>query len=280
MHIKQYVRLLRPVNSFMMGLAVLVGLYMAEPNLKSWAVQIVALGFLTGFTLTGASMALNDYFDRYIDSINEPNRPIPSGAISPSQALIYMIVLSVIGLTASAFTSIKCLILALLSTALSAVYNSYGKKTGLLGNMMVSGCIAIPFIYGALLIDRLKISNILAASTAFLANTGREVTKGIVDIEGDRKYGINTIAVKYGSRIASYVAITLYLSAVLITPLPALISNPSLGYLFTVALTDVGFIASSIIILKNPSREKARKVKNTVVLWMLLGLLAFLQLQL
>ncbi|MBS7611422.1 geranylgeranylglycerol-phosphate geranylgeranyltransferase [Candidatus Bathyarchaeota archaeon] len=280
MHIKHFVRLLRPVNSFMMGLAVLVGLYMAEPNLKSWTFQSVALGFVTGFTLTGASMALNDYFDRYIDAINEPNRPIPSGAISPSQALAYAIMLSTIGLTASAFTSTKCLLLAMLSAALSVAYTSYGKKTGLLGNMMVSGCIAIPFIYGALLIERLKISNILAASTAFLANTGREVTKGIVDVEGDRKYGINTTAVKYGNRIASYVATALYLSAVLITPIPTLIGNPSLGYLFTVAFTDIGFITSSIIILKNPSREKARRVKNTIVLWMLLGLLAFLQLQL
>jgi len=264
----------------MMGLAVLVGLYMAEPDLNSWTAQNVVLGFITGFTLTGASMALNDYFDRYIDAINEPSRPIPSGAVSPSQALTYAVALSIIGLIASAFTSIRCLLLALVSVTLSTVYNSRGKRTGLLGNMMVSGCIAIPLIYGALLVDRLKISNLLAASTAFLSNTGREVTKGIVDVEGDRKYGINTIAVKYGGRIASYVAVALYLSAVLITPMPILIGNPPLGYLLTVALTDIGFISSSLIILKDPSRENARKVKNTVVFWMFLGLLAFLQLQL
>ncbi len=280
MHIRQYIRLLRPVNSSMMGLAVLVGLYMAEPDLNSWATQNIALGFITGFTLTGASMALNDYFDRHIDAINEPSRPIPSGAVSAPRALAYAVALSIMGLIASAFTSIRCLLLALISATLSTVYNSRGKKTGLLGNMMVSGCIAIPFIYGALLVDRLKMSNLLAASTAFLSNTGREVTKGIVDVEGDGRYGINTVAVKYGGRMASYVAAALYLSAVLITPIPILIGNPPLGYLFTVALTDIGFIGSSIIILKNPSREEARKVKNTVVFWMFLGLLAFLQLQL
>jgi geranylgeranylglycerol-phosphate geranylgeranyltransferase len=280
MRIRQYVRLLRPVNSSMMGLAVLVGLYMAEPNLNSWFVQNVVLGFITGFTLTGASMALNDYFDRYIDAINEPSRPIPSGAISPSQALAYAVALSIIGLIASAFTSIRCFLLALISVSLSTVYNSRCKKTGLLGNMMVSGCIAIPFIYGAFLVDRLKVSNLLAASTAFLSNTGREVTKGIVDTEGDRKYGINTIAVKYGCRMASQVAAALYLSAVLMTPIPILIGNPPLGYSLTVALTDIGFISSSLIILKDPSRENARKVKNIVVLWMFFGLLAFLQLRL
>jgi len=263
----------------MMGFAVLVGLYMAESNIKLWVVQSAVLGFITGFTLTGASMTLNDYFDRHIDAINEPNRPIPSGAVRPTRALIYAILLLIIGLSASAFTSNKCLVLALLSIFLSVIYTSYGKKTGFLGNMMVSGCVAIPFIYGGLLTGRLKTSNILAASTAFLSNTGREVTKGIVDVEGDRIYGINTIAVKHGSRIASYVATGLYLLAVLITPIPILTGNPPLGYSFTVALADVGFAVSSIIILRNPSREKARKVKNIVVIWMLLGLLAFLQLE-
>lgn len=280
MLIKSYVKLLRPINSFMVGFAVLVGLYMVEPDIRLWPTQSVVLGFITGFTLTGASMTLNDYFDRHIDAINEPDRPIPSGAVSPLQALVYAIILSAVGLIASAFTSTRCLLLALLSTGLSVSYTSYGKKTGLFGNIMVSGCIAIPFIYGGLLVEKLEISNILAALIAFLSNTGREVTKGIVDIEGDRKYGINTVAVKYGCKMASYVAAILYLSAVSITPIPLLIGNPSLGYLITVMLANIGFISSSIIILRNPSREKARKVKNTVILWMLLGLLAFLQLKL
>lgn len=39
--------------------------------------MIMAGPFLTGYTQT-----LNDWYDREIDAINEPNRPIPSGAIS------------------------------------------------------------------------------------------------------------------------------------------------------------------------------------------------------
>jgi len=275
MRVGPYVRLLRPVNSVMVGLAVLVGAYLAEPNPSLWDVWGTALGFVTGFTLTGFSMVLNDYFDRDIDAVNEPSRPIPSGAVKPSEALVYASLLSVVGLTTSMLTGTGCLMLAALSTVLSIGYTSYGKRLGLVGNMMVSGCIAIPFLYGGLLVGTPRLSNLLAASTAFLSNTGREVTKGIVDLEGDRRFGVETVAVRYGCRRAAYVAAALYTSAVLLTPIPFFTGDATLGYLIAVAVTDLGFLYSSIRLLKDPSRGGARRVKNQVVVWMLLGLLAF-----
>ena len=36
--------------------------------------------FMSGPLLTGYTQTINDYYDREIDAINEPNRPIPSGA--------------------------------------------------------------------------------------------------------------------------------------------------------------------------------------------------------
>ena len=47
---------------------------------KGFAAMILAGPLLTGFTQT-----INDWYDREIDAINEPNRPIPSGAISEGQ---------------------------------------------------------------------------------------------------------------------------------------------------------------------------------------------------
>ena len=38
--------------------------------------------FMSGPLLTGYTQTINDWEDREIDAINEPNRPIPSGAIS------------------------------------------------------------------------------------------------------------------------------------------------------------------------------------------------------
>jgi len=56
---------------------VLLGL---EDAAKGFGAMILAGPFLTGYTQT-----INDWYDRDIDAINEPNRPIPSGAISEGQ---------------------------------------------------------------------------------------------------------------------------------------------------------------------------------------------------
>ncbi len=222
-------------------------------------------------------MAFNDYFDRFIDAINEPTRPIPSGEVKPMEALVYGAILTVAGFVAAYMTNPSCLLAAITAWALFLTYTVKGKKMGFLGNLMVSGCIATPFIYGSLVINRFNPGNILFALMAFLANTGREVTKGIVDIEGDRTHGIKTIAVLKGEKKAALVASAFYLSAVSISPLPRIWGlKVSTWYLALVALTDLGFIASSASLLRKPSRARSKKVKQKVLIWMLLGLTAFL----
>ena len=56
--------------------------------------------FLSGPILTGYTQTLNDWEDREIDAINEPYRPIPSGAISEGQVIaqIWTLLLSGIAL--------------------------------------------------------------------------------------------------------------------------------------------------------------------------------------
>jgi len=271
------VRLIRPINCCMMGFAVWVGAYLTYPRLSFHVYSLrLLLGFLTGFSLTGASMAINDYFDRFIDAINEPTRPIPSGAVKPFEALVYAGFLTLLGFAAALISNLLCLLAAVVAWMLFSTYIIKGKRMGFLGNLMVSGCVATPFIYGSLVIDRFNVNNFLFASMAFLSNTGREVTKGIVDVSGDRLHKVKTLAVLRGERTATYTACAFYLSAVGLSLLPWVSGLASAWYLALVALADIGFVASSILLLKNPSRETARRVKQTVLVWMLLGLTAFL----
>jgi chlorophyll synthase len=41
--------------------------------------------FMAGPLLTGYTQTINDWYDREIDAINEPYRPIPSGAVSETE---------------------------------------------------------------------------------------------------------------------------------------------------------------------------------------------------
>jgi geranylgeranylglycerol-phosphate geranylgeranyltransferase len=155
-------------------------------------------------------------------------------------------------------------------------YVTNGKRTGLPGNFLVSACVAIPFIYGSIVvISQVQLNVLLFASMAFLSNTGREITKGIVDVKGDKAQGVQTLAARYGERNAAAVAVLFYVSAVSLTPLPWILSLVSLWFIPFVLVTDVGLIGSSFLLLRDYSRENARKIKNLILLWFVIALLAY-----
>ena len=272
-----YLRLMRPINCLMMGFAVIVGAALTDPNVLGTFWQKLTYGFITGFALTAASMAINDYYDKEIDAVNEPKRPIPSGLIKPKEALIFASALTAIGFVAAFFTSISCFLIAILAWIIFVTYTTVGKRSGLPGNFLVSTCVAMPFIYGSVAAANTIQSNVsIFVSMVFLSNTGREVTKGIVDVEGDRMQNVKTLAVLYGEKKAAITAVLFFLFAVFLSPIPLLLQSVSFWFLPFVAITDFGLVASSFMLLKDFSRENARKVKNTVLLWFLIGLLAFI----
>lgn len=260
----------------MMGFAVIVGATLANARDVSTMWLSLIYGFITGFMLTAASMTINDYYDRKIDAINEPKRPIPSGLIKPKEALAFASILTVLGFVAAVLTNLLCLATAIAAWIVFVAYTTVGKRSGLPGNFLVSLCVTIPFIYGSMAITtEVKLNVLLFASMAFLSNTGREITKGIVDIKGDEAQGIKTLAVRFREKNAAIAASAFYVSAILLSPLPWFFNLVSFWFIPLVAVTDLGLAASSLMLLKDYSKEKARKVKKTVLLWFIIGLLAF-----
>lgn len=269
------IRLIRPINCVVMGIAVLVGMTVAAQGFPLEGKKIL-LGFITGFTFLAAANAVNDYYDRNIDVVNEPNRPIPSGVIQPREALSYVFILSAIGFLAAFLTNKECLAIAIVAWVLSVYYATMGKRTGILGNLIVSACVALPFIYGGFAVESGLMSIlVLFSAMAFLSTAGREVTKGIVDVEGDRSQGVKTVAVLYGSKAAAITAVLFYIAAVVLSLFPWALGVVSAWYLPLVILADIGFIASSVLLLRDHSRESARVIKRLVLVWMVMGLLAF-----
>ncbi|MBC7129975.1 geranylgeranylglycerol-phosphate geranylgeranyltransferase, partial [Candidatus Bathyarchaeota archaeon] len=275
-----FIRLIRPANCIMMGFAVIVGAAIANYMEFLTKGQNLIFGFLTGFLLTAASMAINDYYDKEIDAVNEPDRPIPSGIIKPSEALALTLILIILGLTAAFLTNpsaLSCFITAILFLFISMAYVTVGKRTGLLGNFLVSACVSAPFIYGSLAVDSIvPLKTWIFVAMVFLSNTGREITKGIVDVPGDKERNVKTLAVRFGERKAALASAAFYLFAVALTPLPWLLGIVSIWFIPFVLVTNLGLIASSLMLLKDYSRERARKIKNQVLAWFFIGLIAFL----
>ena len=271
--IKGFLQIIRPLNCIMMGFAVIVGASLVSHLSFT---QNIILGFITSFSLTAASMVINDYYDRKIDAINEPNRPIPRGDVTPNQALAYAAILSLLGLLSASQTNMPSLLVAVIALIISVAYITKGKGTGLPGNFLVSATVVIPFIYGGLAVGQLEMSTLLFVAIVFLSNTGREITKGIVDVQGDKAHNIKTIAVSYGPKAAAITAATFYLSAVCLSPLPWIWGLVSNWFLPPVIITDLGLATSSVMLLRNYSRENAKKIKNLILAWFITGLLAFI----
>lgn len=267
-------KIIRPLNCLVMSFAIVVGALLAAGVNFQWINLL--WGGITSFTLTAAAMAINDYYDYGIDVINEPTRPLPSGDVTKKEALILTGILTAIGLAAAYIVSLYCLLFAFTFWLVMAAYSTFGKRSGLAGNFLVSACIAAPFLYGSLLaLDIIKLNTLLFAAMAFLSNTGREIAKGIVDVQGDKSYGIKTMAVRFGTKKAALSAAFFFLFAVSLSILPPIIGIVTVWFIPFVLVTDVGLIWCSISLVIKPDRENSRKVKKLVLFLFIFGLLAF-----
>jgi len=269
----QYIRLIRPVNSIMIGFAVLVGEAVASSSLPLNFRSL--LGFLTGFCITAFSMIINDIFDADVDKANRSDRPIASGIIGIRSAWGYSLVFLAAGLLSSTMTGTVTFLIASGFAALSTLYNYKLKETGLLGNISVALSMTIPFVYGGILVGKgLNLLLDMMALTAFLAGVGREVIKGITDVEGDAIRNVKSIARTKGVKAASVLGGLLFLMAVLTSQVPTLMGNVGLAYLAVIGATDAIFIFLAAYIIADSRR--AKMVKRMALFGMLLGLIGFI----
>jgi len=269
------IRLTRPGNCVMASLGTLLASVICggvEALSDNTAGIVLSMATVAAFTAAGNS--LNDYYDRDIDRVAHPRRPIPAGLLSPSTVLTMSVGLFILALVLSAFipqqSSVKWpLIIVITSIGVMVGYEMLLKAEGFAGNLAISWLTGALFLFGGAAVDRLGLASILAA-LAFLATLGREVVKDVQDMEGD-KGARRTLPMQVGRRKAGTVAATSFGLAVALSPAPFLLELLSVWYVPAVAVADGIFIYCALIQFENPERgQKAAKLA------MLVALLAFL----
>jgi len=267
--------LTRPVNSIMVGFAVIVGISVSAPN-QLLSVPAL-LGFLTGFLISSYSMIVNDWYDLEVDRINSPDRPLASGRIHPRTAAVFAGIMLTLGLISSILIGLDTFIIASIFAAIAWIYNYRGKKQMLLGNMMVAASVAIPYIYGGATVgmidDRLLW---FLALTSFLAATGREIIKTIADVDGDAARQVKSIARVYGSRIAAYAGAFFFLGAVGSTVIPILVGEVGIVFTVLILIPDILFIYAAVRIIMDYSKLKALQIKKLALIGMIIGMVIFI----
>ena len=177
----------------------------------------VACMVMSGPLLAGYTQTINDYYDREIDAINEPYRPIPSGAIGLGQVKVQIWALLLAGLAVAwgldlwaGHTTPVLLLLALGGSLVSYIYSAPPlklKQNGWLGNYALGASyIALPWWAGQALFGQLTWATALLTLAYSLAGLGIAVVNDFKSVEGDRALGLQSLPVAFGITRASWIS--------------------------------------------------------------------------
>ena len=231
-------RLARPFNAFSGALAVFLGGYVAGTG--EWF--NVGLAAVVTFLVTGAGNAWNDYLDVEIDKINQPQRVLPAGDLSPRSAWLFSLALTVVALIVALFINLPAFLLALGASAVLYLYSWKLKSTVLMGNLTVASISALSVVFGGVAAGSVRPTLMLAAIIV-VAITGREVLKTLADYEGDLRQRCRTIATAWGRRPARITFYLLGAATAVVMMLPYLLEvyRPIYAYIIAVGVYPVLF---------------------------------------
>jgi chlorophyll synthase len=174
----------------------------------------VVLGILMGGPLLcGASQVINDYFDREVDALNQPDRLIPAGLVSIRQVVVTIGLLVFGGLAIGLFLGREVFLLTGIGLVLAIAYSAppfRGKRNGWVGNSMVAiSYEGLAWMAGHLAFASLTGPSVLVALLYSFGSHGIMSINDYKSIEGDRVSGIRTIPVLHGPKRASWLIVAM-----------------------------------------------------------------------
>jgi geranylgeranylglycerol-phosphate geranylgeranyltransferase len=150
-----------------------------------------------------AAMYGGDYFDRELDAVSKPHRPIPSGRMSARTAFAGMIINVALGTVIAMLLNPRNLAVVLITFALGVSYSKFLKARGIWGNLVRGGVTAMAFIMGTMAAAALPPLRLLPLALMFwLHDSASNVVGAICDRDGDRAGGYLTFPVRHGDSAA------------------------------------------------------------------------------
>ena len=286
--IKAIWELMRLEHGVMIAIAILIGSLVTLKGQGFPPFDKFILIFFTALFLEASTFALNDYYDLEIDKKNNrTDRPLVRGDLNPKTALFLFFIFFPLGIICSFFVNIVCFIIALITAFFAIIYDAKIKKIKLIGNFFIAYVMAIPFIFGGAavieeeaLLFEIHPAIYIVALIAFLAGSGREIMKDVMDFEGDKESGVKSFPKYIGTRKSNIFAAFFFIIAIVLSFLPFFMSQYGVYhlnyyYLFLVLITDTMLLTTSfqLIFKKKPYMKLYRKFTLTAIF---IGLLAFL----
>ena len=251
--------LTRPINSIAAGVLTFIGGFVAQGQgiFSSSDAITITVAIVVTTLATGAGMSINGVFDRNIDRITNPERPIPRGAVSFQTAFIFSITLFVIAGGLAVTLPVAALLIAAVNMALLVSYTTIFKGLSGVGNVVVAYLGGSTFLFGAVAVEELTTSVSVLFLLAALSTLSREIIKDVEDITGDREEELNTLPVTIGERRSLLIAAVVLISAVAISPVPYLLGTFGAVYLVLITPANLIMLYSGYISVRNPTRGQS-----------------------
>ncbi len=291
--LKGYIRLARPVNALICGLAVVCGgiigdkpftrlgeiasLISSYPGVtvSPWVFRTLSAAVSASLILA-AGNAFNDVSDLHCDRINTPNRPLPSGLMTPAAATVYALFLALTGLSTALPLGIPGVTLALFAVVLLFAYDTKLKGIPLMGNVSVALLGGLAFVYGGIAGNAVGRS-LIPALFALLFHLGRELVKDAADVRGDKASGIRTAATVWGKAATCKLASVVFITLAVITAVPFATGYFGIVYLIIVVLGVWPVLLFTAIVPRINVRENNLRTSAVLLkLAMPVGILAIL----
>lgn len=260
-------RLLRPHNMAAAGLSVGCGCALTGGR-GGCTFELLAATAL----VTAAGNVINDIYDRDIDSLNRPGRPIPSGAVGvPSAAWFYGALLAAALLSALLLPTVQTAWIAAWA-ALLHLYSWKLKRVLLAGNLLVSAVSASGFLLGAAAGGSIR-AGIVPAAYTFVFVMGREIVKDVEDIEGDGSCGARTLPVVAGPAAALNLSAAVFIALAVAFPLPWALGIYGESYIVLMLVSVIPLLAASAVLAVR--RRRIPAVRTMLKTGMFFGIAAF-----
>ncbi len=196
--------LLKPITWFAPMWAYGCGVVSSGQPLASHLPQIALGILLAGPLVCGTSQAANDWYDRHVDAINEPNRPIPSGRIPGRWGLYIAMAWTMVSLAVAALLGVAVFVAACVGLALAWFYSAPPlrlKQNGWFGNAACGLCYeSLPWFTGAAaLIGGVPDGRTIGIALLYgIGAHGIMTLNDFKSVEGDRVMKLKSLPVQLG----------------------------------------------------------------------------------
>jgi chlorophyll synthase len=167
---------------------------------------------LAGPLVCATSQAVNDWFDREVDAINEPQRPIPSGRMPGRWGLYVALAWTLLSLLVAAAFGAWVFAAAVFGLALAWAYSAPPlrlKRNGWWGNAACGLCYeGLAWVTGAAVMagGAPSLRSLILAALYSAGAHGIMTLNDFKSMEGDARMGIGSLPVRLGARRAAQAA--------------------------------------------------------------------------